>query len=120
MKDVTPASLARAAFLRAADCSESTFEGQEILLDLFTLLVMVKGRDCDIEDIKRAQLVAGLRFGPNPPACFDLLEYSISEDVHDHCAQDDWISVMNAAHMLEEAGDGNVSPIGKGKNGGAA
>lgn len=111
MKDVTPASLARAAFLREQGAAEDTYEGQELLLDLYTLLVMVKGRKCDIDDIKQAWLVAGLRYGPNPPYCFDALDDTISEDIHDVCAQDDWITVLNAAAMLTDADNSKVRPL---------
>lgn len=111
MKDVTPASLARSAFLKTAGCSEDTFEDQQLLLDLYTLLVMVKGRHCEPEDVKLAYLVAGLRYGPNPPYSFDALDDSISDDVHDGCVQDDWISVLNAAALLEQETGDNVRPL---------
>lgn len=103
MKDVTPARRARAAFLKAAGSDESLYDNLETLLDLYTLLVLIKGKYCTEDDIHQAWLVAGLRFGPERREWFDNVESGVLQDEGDF-AQDDMIAVLNAAEILARRG----------------
>ena len=52
---------ARSRFLAALDETEGLWEHEQMLLDLYTLLVLTRGADCTCEDIVAAQTIASLR-----------------------------------------------------------
>ena len=69
---------ARAALLTALGDTELDWEQEQRLLDLYTLLVLVKGEACSTEDVHDAWAVARQRERPEHPDLvpFDQLEES--------------------------------------------
>lgn len=110
MRDITRADRARAAFLQASESVDSHFEGLETLLDLYTLLVLAKGKQCTEEDVRHAWRVTGLRIGPERVGWFDNIEGGVVRD-EGSFALDDRIAIQNAAALLEEEGSDNVEPL---------
>jgi len=56
---------ARAALLAALGDTELDWEREQTLLDLYTLLVLVKGTECSAEDVHDAWAVAHQRVRPD-------------------------------------------------------
>lgn len=105
MKDVSAAARARAAYLGVTGATEELHEDDQLLLDLYTLLVLIKGRNCTQDDIECAWQVAGLRWGPDRPACFDMLDDDADESINSTIASDEMCAVIFAAADLGDPGD---------------
>lgn len=71
---------ARAALLTALGDTEHDWEREQRLLDLYTLLVLIKGEECSTEDVHDAWAVARQRERPDHRDLvpFDQLEESIA------------------------------------------
>ena len=68
---------ARAALLAALGDTERDWEREPRLLDLYTLLVLIKGTECSAEDVHDAWAVARQRERPAHPA---LVPFSLLDD----------------------------------------
>ena len=77
--DMTDTSVtrARAALLAALGDTERDWEREPRLLDLYTLLVLIKGTECSAEDVHDAWAVARQRERPGHPA---LVPFSLLDD----------------------------------------
>jgi len=71
---------ARTALLTALDDTELDWEREQRLLDLYTLLVLIRGTECSTEDVHDAWAVARQRERPEHPDLvpFDQLEDSVA------------------------------------------
>lgn len=102
MKDIARAAQARAAYLRASESDVVQFDGLETLLDLYALLVLVKGEQCTEEDVRHAWRVTGLRVGPGRVGWFDNVEGGVIRDVGGF-AEEERIFILNAARIVSES-----------------
>lgn len=84
---------------------EQLWVGEELLLDLYTLLVLVKGTACDSSDIWHAWHVAAERLGSDHRAVVDVLADSSNPETTEAIAQEYQTFVMVAAARLARRDD---------------